>query len=100
MSGLEIGGWFEVEFALVGGDGPNVGITGTGDQFKIFATVMDVLRDFIKSQAPDRVTFEAKEKSRFDLYKALIRRFASRMGYKLEKVDKGITGKEFSLVRK
>jgi hypothetical protein len=46
-------------------------LSGTGDQFRVFATVQDILKDFIIKQTPDLISFSASsigEPSRRRLY--------------------------------
>jgi hypothetical protein len=63
-------------------------VTGEGDQFKIFSTVIDIAKDFIKLNSPRVLKFSAekedlntKSTSRTKLYSAMVRRFASGLGY-------------------
>lgn len=46
------------------------GLTGQGDAFKIFATVVDIVRDTVKLENPDVVAYMADkdERSRVSLY--------------------------------
>jgi hypothetical protein len=44
-------------------------ITGTGDQFKVFATVIDILKTYLNSQHPTVLYFSAKEPNRKRLYR-------------------------------
>jgi hypothetical protein len=75
-------------------------ISGQGDAFKIYATVLKIIEKFINKKKPKSVTFNAKKtefdsdakekevKSRAKLYDRLINKFASKMGYRLSrKVD-------------
>lgn len=75
---------WELTFARKG----SMAVTGEGDQFKIFATVIDIAKDFIKLKRPKVLKFSAekedlntKSTSRPKLYSAMIRRFASQYGY-------------------
>lgn len=43
-------------------------ITGTGDAFRVFATMIAIMKDFIQNQDPPMITFIATEKSRVKLY--------------------------------
>lgn len=72
--------------------------TGGGDEFRIFATVLEAIRQFIDRQEkrtgekPDALYFTAlkpnlqvhwdKRPSRANLYTALVRKYAQRLGYK------------------
>jgi lysyl-tRNA synthetase class I len=61
--------------------------TGEGDQFKIFATVIDIAKDFVRQMKPEKFSFYSHKdpdettSSRPKLYSALIKRFASGLGY-------------------
>ena len=50
-------------------------ISGTGDQFRIFATVQDIVKDFIIKHAPDLIAFSAAEPSRRRLYSTFTANF-------------------------
>jgi len=61
--------------------------TGEGDQFKIFATVIDIAKDFVRQMQPEKFSFYAQKdpdettSSRPKLYSAMVKRFASVLGY-------------------
>ena len=75
-------------------------VTGEGDAMRIFATVIEMIKEFIKKEKPQELNFAAhkpewmtdlpqghpdKKKemtSREKLYKRLVQRYAGRMGYK------------------
>jgi hypothetical protein len=53
-------------------------LSGTGDQFRVFATVQDILKDFIIKQTPDLISFSAssiEEPSRRRLYSTFTANF-------------------------
>lgn len=56
-------------------------LTNQGDALKVFGTVLGAVKRYLSKYRPDYFLFSAKEKSRFDLYSALIRRYAGTMGY-------------------
>ena len=62
-------------------------VTGEGDQFKIFATVIDIAKDFINLKRPKVIQFTAHKEetettsSRTKLYSAMVKRFANSLGY-------------------
>ena len=62
-------------------------VTGEGDQFKIFATVIDIAKDFISLKRPKVIQFTAHKEetettsSRTKLYSAMVNRFANSLGY-------------------
>ena len=92
-------------------------MTGEGDAMRIFATVIDIIKDFSKKEKPQSLVFSAEKPawrvslphdhpkrskemgSREKLYKRLVQRYAGRMGYKYStQSDYGAT--DFRLVRK
>lgn len=52
-------------------------VTGKGDSFKVFSTVLEAIHQFMKRH-PETTTFffSGKEPSRMKLYRALVNRFA------------------------
>ena len=50
-------------------------ISGTGDQFRIFATVQDIVKDFITKKKPNVIEFAAAEDSRRRLYSTFTANF-------------------------
>ncbi len=73
--------------------------TGEGDAMRIFATVLDVVQEYVKKNKPDIIrVFGMKQGnmdvnrgigSRIKLYDKLVKRYAGRLGYKYDgsKVD-------------
>jgi len=88
-----------------------MGVTGEGDAMRIFATVIDVLKDFTKKEKPQEMSFSAdkpawavdagkgQKGSREKLYKKMVKRYAGPMGYKYT-ASNSSTATEFSLVKK
>jgi hypothetical protein len=62
----------------------------TSDQFSIFATIIDIIREFIKKKSPRVIFFSStKEKSKESLYDRLLASFTPKikdMGYKTKAV--------------
>jgi len=92
ISGYENGTWvvsFETD--------KETSKTGSGDQFKIFATVVAMLQDFVTKIKPKEVMFVAEKdpnpsgrvESRVNLYSRLLNRFAKALGYSFEKQEQG-----------
>jgi hypothetical protein len=48
--------------------------TGLGNEFKVFATVIDVLKDFLKVESPTAVMFTSDTKDRTRLYGMMLKR--------------------------
>lgn len=66
----------------------NMNISGEGDQFGIFATVLDIIKDFVSNMNPNVVQFSAEKEdtgtksvSRPKLYSRMVRTFANKLGY-------------------
>jgi hypothetical protein len=85
----------------------NMNVTGEGDQFKIFATVIDIAKDFIKLKRPKVLKFSAekedlktKSTSRPKLYSAMVRRFASSFGYEFREQSQYDDYTDYILIRK
>ena len=81
-------------------DGNN-NITGEGDAMRIFATVIEAIRQFINQEKPYKFGFaaykprrstrtRARNKSRSKLYTRMVKRFASQMGYQVDIKDSNI----------
>jgi len=91
----------------VGGD---TDTTGGGDAFKIFSTVLDIIKDYIKNNDPEGIKFAANKdellgkdsketQSREKLYNKMIERFATKAGYKVY-ADKHKYGTQYKLTKK
>jgi len=69
-------------------------VTGTGDQFKIFATIISMLKDFINAVQPNKLHFSANKGdpddeaarpgSRAKLYTRMCQKLATSAGYELK----------------
>ena len=92
-------GTWEVSFGNDTDDGVKVKRSGTGDEFRVFATVIEVIRDFMSKAEFDSIKFYAHREgeartdrnirdSRIDLYKRLLKRFATQNN--LEFADQSI----------
>jgi hypothetical protein len=72
-------------------------VTGAGDAQRVFATVLEAIRQFIEMEDPERVRFSAakdiepgqKSLSRSNLYSSLVQRYARTWGYSAEENDFG-----------
>ena len=75
----------------------SLGVTGQGDAYKIFATVMQAIQEFIQEEQPETIVFSASKEvepgqnpnSRASLYKRLVQRYAQSWGYKVQSSDQG-----------
>lgn len=75
--------------------GGSIDITDKGDQYKVFATVIAVIREFIQKAEPRIISFEADKletNSRSSLYGKMLDRFAKTIGYHFNsKEEYGVT---------
>lgn len=96
---------WEAEFYRDG----SLGITGKGDAFRVFATMIEAIRQFIELEEPQSIIFSAtkeledddvgNEESRTKLYKRMVTRFANSMGYDAV-VDDYIDWEQYELTNK
>jgi hypothetical protein len=65
--------------------GETTGLTGKGDQQRIFATVLKAIAEFVEKKSPNKIVFTAdkddESTSRMKLYDRLVSRFAGDIGY-------------------
>ena len=71
-------------------------MSGEGDAPRIMSTVIDALKDAIKWGQPDVIYFTADKEDAYDkktgrakFYKAMVKRFASKLGYHQDDWDEG-----------
>ena len=72
-------------------------VTGEGDEFRVFATVLSAIQIFIKKYKPNRVIFAANKvddtghdsPSRANLYDKLVQRYAKSWGFRAFRADTG-----------
>lgn len=84
-------GW-EVTFEILGAKGlfGAMDITGTGNQFLVFATVADIVKRFIEKERPSLIAFSAYEPTRIRLYSTLSRKLARKYGYEVSMKKSGL----------
>jgi len=63
-------------------------ITGTGDEFLVFGTVLTIIRQYLSAKPPPYIAFNAKEKSRIKLYDRLSR-LLTKAGWKPQHEETG-----------
>jgi hypothetical protein len=91
--------------------------TGEGDAMRIFATVIEIIKDFTKKEKPKEMNFSAEKPawrmnlhhldpkrskemgSREKLYKRLVQRYAGRLGYRYT-TQSDYSATDFRLVQK
>ena len=93
--GLPQGGIWEIHFNQIIGDRMSMDsyvhdITGTGDSFRVFATVLQFIQKLISVKTPQELLIKSKddEENRTKLYLSLIKRYSSKVGYKIAKIGK------------
>lgn len=101
------GGIWEIHFSLIGGneedyDDYKGGIEGTGDAFRVFATVKKFAEKVIDKKRPKEIHIQSKASviNRVKLYGTLVKKFAPKLGYKLKKIGKVRGNINYILVRK
>lgn len=75
----------------------SLSLTGEGDAYRVFATVLTAIQKFIKKQKPWRIIFSASKdvdsgqnsQSRAKLYDSLVARYARSLGYEEYSEDHG-----------
>jgi len=70
----------------------NVGVSGKGNAFQIYATIIVMVKEFIKTKNPARIVFSASKErgtSRAVLYNQMLKRFANQIGYSFEQSPGG-----------
>ncbi len=70
----ELVSW-EIDFARKSKDGSSYSwdVTNTGDQHRILATIIDIMRKFVKARKVISLMFSAKEPSRAKLYQRIVK---------------------------
>jgi len=78
-----------IEFSrAVGPWGDNYSIDKAGDQYTVFATLLQAIKDYLGNvKNPEYIFFAAKEPSRVKLYQTFVNRFANKFGYKQISAD-------------
>lgn len=82
-------------------------VTGEGDAYRVFATVMAATSEYIKANNPEKITFTAAKEdsdekgseSRAKLYNRMVTRYVAQMGYTAYIVDDDY-GIHYTMVRK
>ena len=59
---------YQITFEIRGTGGKPHDISKTGSEFKVFATVAEILNEYLKKVEPENFWFSAKEPSRAKLY--------------------------------
>lgn len=59
---------WDVSFYLYTDGDVEYDLTGTGNEFEVFATIIDILKHFIKTKNPQHIIASAKPEKRLKLY--------------------------------
>lgn len=90
---------WEVDFVDENG---SIDATGKGDQFKVFSTVLAILKDFVKDKEPKIIEFEASKSkgsnSRSSLYSRMLKKYSKTLGYSFKESDEG-TSTAFTMTK-
>jgi len=65
------------------------GITGTGNAFQIFSTVIEIIRAFVQKHNPKTIIFESHDSSRTKLYDRIIKELAKEWNVETEDGPQG-----------
>ena len=63
---------WDIAFGLNTFHGPKYNITHTGNEYIVFATIVDIIKEFIVDHNPDVITFSAEEPNRLALYRRMV----------------------------
>lgn len=84
--------------------------TGAGDAQAVFATVLDATKEYVKERKPNEIHIRSEKEgrtgrstnpdSRAKLYTALSKRFAGKLGYKIQDTRNTSSGQTIYLKRK
>lgn len=80
---LKLDSAYAVVFGIKGQDqyGLDYSITRTGNQYKVFSTVIEIIRSFVSDKSPSVLRFVAEERSRQKLYNRMVRSLSSSLGF-------------------
>lgn len=93
--------FWDVSFSLgTEKTGSTFGISKTGNEFEVFATVKDILKEFISRYDPQYIKFTADEPSRIKLYGTMLKKFTPPNFNFQNNKDHETGGREFILAKK
>jgi len=92
----------EMEYSLSFTKDDRYAATGEGDAPKVFATIFDIIKDFMKKADFEELSFEASKgpndsKGRVRLYKTMVKRFAKKFGLTAKVDDSNPKATKFTL---
>lgn len=62
------------------------GVSGTGYQQQVFATIIDIMSDFITNHSPKIITLKAEEPNRMQLYLRMFKRLLPTWEVKVDRI--------------
>ena len=98
---LDIDSW-SISFTAYGKDDSQdgkTGITGTGNEFTVFATIIEIIEKFINHYNPREFWFSAKEKSRIKLYNVFAQKIVNKWDYEVD-IDQGLKSISYGFSQK
>lgn len=73
-------------------------VSGTGDAFRVFATVMEFIEWLVRNKQPEYISIKSKDvESRKSLYARMTRKYAARLGYEVTKIVATPDGQRINL---
>ena len=63
--------------------------TGSGDQFKVLSTIVDITKSYLSGNQTSAISFSAKGTSRVRLYRRFAKMMADRLGWETEETTEG-----------
>lgn len=73
-------------------------VSGTGDAFRVFATVMEFIEWVVRNREPKYIMLKSKDvESRKSLYARMAQRYASKLGYEIAKIVQTPDGQRIHL---
>lgn len=93
----------EIIFELVQDDKSMLGITGTGDSFRVFSTVADIVKNYISQYTPKQIQFgsDLKYPSRMKLYQRIAQRLDKELPeYSLDTTAAGSAADSFFILKR
>ena len=73
---------WEISFGINRGSHIDHNITGTGNSYEVFSTILEIIRTHLSKQSYLYLIFAAEEPSRRKLYDRFVKTIVSKLGYK------------------
>jgi hypothetical protein len=97
------GGIWEISFTrtIKGPEGQqddDDSVSGSGDAFRVFATVMEFIEWVVRNRQPKFISIKSKDvESRKSLYKKMAQRYAPKLGYEISRIVDAPEGQRINL---